>query len=89
VTYETADDVLEHFGVRGMHWGVRRDGTKRSGKDKAIILAAAGAAFVVSRRLMMNVPMTAVVTGASSLAAASVLDRSGRTPMSDIQNRGR
>lgn len=24
---ETVDEVLEHFGVKGMHWGVRRDKT--------------------------------------------------------------
>ena len=26
---ETVDEVLEHFGVRGMHWGVRKDRTTR------------------------------------------------------------
>lgn len=26
---ETVDEVLEHFGVRGMHWGVRKDRTAR------------------------------------------------------------
>lgn len=24
MTFETADDVLEHFGVKGQKWGVRR-----------------------------------------------------------------
>lgn len=24
-SFETVDDVLEHFGVKGMKWGVRRD----------------------------------------------------------------
>lgn len=26
---ETVDDILEHFGIRGMHWGVRKDRTTR------------------------------------------------------------
>ena len=26
---ETVEDVLAHFGVRGMHWGVRKDRTTR------------------------------------------------------------
>ena len=27
---DETDDFLEHFGVKGMHWGVRRDGTRNA-----------------------------------------------------------
>ncbi len=30
---ETFDDILKHYGVKGMKWGVRRDYTRRGGAD--------------------------------------------------------
>jgi hypothetical protein len=33
-TTETVDDVLEHFGVKGMRWGVRRFSSGRLGGTK-------------------------------------------------------
>jgi len=33
MTFETADDVLEHFGVKGMRWGVRNN--RSSGSDRS------------------------------------------------------
>lgn len=30
----TVEDVLNHFGVKGMHWGVRNDRKKSSGSGK-------------------------------------------------------
>jgi hypothetical protein len=61
MTFETADDVLEHFGVKGMRWGVRNNrrsgsnrnsGSNRSGKQKtskkkrAVQIAVVGGALV-------------------------------------------
>lgn len=33
MTFETPDDVLEHFGVKGMRWGVRNQRSSSSGKS--------------------------------------------------------
>jgi hypothetical protein len=58
VTFETADDVLEHFGVKGMHWGVRKEKTgakSESGEPKshtkrnvAIVLGSAAAVTAIA-----------------------------------------
>lgn len=59
MTFETADDVLEHFGVKGMKWGVRKQSDSSSGrkgsskqktskKKRAIQVAAVTGAVVAS-----------------------------------------
>ena len=55
MTFETADDVLEHFGVKGMRWGVRKERSSGSGssggkektskKKRAIQVAAVAGAI--------------------------------------------
>jgi hypothetical protein len=59
MTFETADDVLEHFGVKGMKWGVRqRRSSERTRGQKirrrvgiaAVVTGAAFAATVLSSR---------------------------------------
>lgn len=49
--FETADDVLEHFGVRGMRWGVRNQrssGEGNSSKKKRAVKIAVGAGVVIA-----------------------------------------
>lgn len=55
MSFETADDVLEHFGVRGMRWGVRKTKTaiKKTGRlirknPERTIQIVSGAAFVAT-----------------------------------------
>lgn len=56
MTFETADDVLEHFGVKGMHWGVRKEtsgakaesGEQKSHKKRNIAIVLGSAAAVTA-----------------------------------------
>lgn len=59
MSFETVDDVLEHFGVRGMRWGVRKNisvgNSETSNRNKNLkraaviggvaVVATAGAVF--------------------------------------------
>lgn len=107
------DLFLEHHGVKGMHWGVRKErrATERvarrerfksgtptlkdklirdldfdrsrserrtdlkvaSGKQVGITLAAAGAAFILARKVTMNTPMAAIVGATTGAATATML----------------
>lgn len=33
--FEAGQDILEHFGVKGMHWGIRRDRSESGGSDES------------------------------------------------------
>lgn len=84
-------DLLEHFGVRGMHWGVRTKGatpspgfSKRSAGQKAAIIgvaAASGAAGAFVTRYMKT-PIKALGIGSFAAAggnsAALLIDQHGK-----------
>lgn len=68
------DEFLSHHGVKGMHWGVRKEdeasGTPMSSKKKKIIIGASAG--------------TALVVGMA--ATAVVLRNNGKLPVASIQN---
>lgn len=68
MTFETADDVLEHFGVRGMRWGVRRSRSSSGGKSHK------------KRNIAIGVGVLAV--GAAT--AGVVLSSRGSTPITSV-----
>jgi hypothetical protein len=92
VTFETADDVLEHFGVKGMHWGQRkaRRAEKKAAKKEArakadreygdavakLVSGAAGRGNLVAITLNNR---TQVMTGQE--AAQMIMRNNGNIPM--------
>lgn len=81
-TEETVDDFLEHFGKKGMKWGVRKDKDSNdreqlSGKRKAAIVAGSAAAVLVMRRVSIS-PVAQMAGGAAGgLAVNAILKRRG------------
>lgn len=83
---EEIDDFLEHFGKKGMKWGVRSK-TQKAGITGAALLSV-GAAQLVGAKLGVRDPrlMGAISVGALSagaLATGRILDRQGKTKVSD------
>jgi len=78
MTVQEVDEFFEHFGVKGMQWGVRRsDGSSKqsmSTKKKVVIGAAAGTALVgiaataVVLKSKGNLPVSSISKGTSSAA---------------------
>lgn len=73
MTFETPDDVLEHFGVKGMHWGVRK---KRPKPTAAQRRAKTAQRQKVAGRVLLGI--------AAAAYAVSILDAVGNTRVSDI-----
>lgn len=76
------EQYLQHFGKKGMKWGVRNARPKgegrqseRSTKEKAAIAAVAGAAFIASHKIAMSLPVSALIGGAAGFTTKAVLDR--------------
>lgn len=70
--------VLEHYGVKGMKWGRRKDRSESSGKGKKVALgvaaagATAGAAFVAYKLSQGGgVKMSSLVKPAASASSMS------------------
>jgi len=85
-----AEDIISHFGKKGMKWGVRKTGEKksfgeRSGKQKVAILAAGGVAGLLASRFVsartLSLPATVVAGAGASIGgikiAEKLLDRHG------------
>lgn len=80
MSLETPDDVLEHFGVKGMRWGVRnqrRSSSRGSSKKKriaqvAVVAGVAIAATIIARSSGVRVRDIAspIATNAPRLGSA-------------------
>lgn len=77
MTFESPDDVLEHFGVKGMRWGVRRKrGSTSSGKKSHLkrnlaiggVLAVGAAAAAVALSSRGSAPVASVARAPFSAA---------------------
>jgi len=82
MTFETADDVLEHFGVKGMHWGVvknkSRSGVKRTGKQKAAIVGVGVASYLLGSSVAGSITKSGPLSLAAGGAAAALGVRATR-----------
>lgn len=85
------EEFLEHYGVKGMRWGVRRaqrKQTKQDVKDAEAYLKATKArnrserAQVIRRRAAVSAAIA--VPGAGHLLAIQLLRANGRTQMRDL-----
>lgn len=69
---------LEHYGVKGQKWGVRRKQkappTTRQARNRAVAasIVGSGAGYIVSRKFMMNAPMTFASTFAGGAIGQNV-----------------
>jgi hypothetical protein len=75
MTFETADDVLEHFGIRGMKWGHRK---QRSSSSKY------GSGTSKKKKVAIGAGIGLAVIGAAT--AAAVLHSRGSVPVSSISS---
>jgi hypothetical protein len=81
------DYYLEHFGKKGMKWGVRKAKVKeekksfgeRSGKQKAVILGAGGVAGLLAARFVsgktMSLPATIIAGAGASTAGILITEK--------------
>ena len=102
MTFETADDVLEHFGVKGMKWGVRKQrttssssgGSKKEGmsakKKRAIQVAVVGGALVAGVLLAhqgrTRLSSTGSAASRGSSVAGRILSSRGRTSARNVSS---
>ena len=72
----TVDDTayFEHFGIKGMKWGVHRTGERRSAGKKAASAAGGAAAGILATKFVagstMNVKL-ALISGAAATVAGA------------------
>lgn len=90
-SFASPEAALEHYGIKGMRWGVRKErttsSTPPSAKKKAVtraavgissITLAAGAGFVAYKLNQGNVPMSTLrLTSEEMKRAQSFLDAAG------------
>jgi len=95
-------DFLEHRGVKGMRWGVRKargDRTafsERSKKQKAAILGVGTVAGLAGVKLIMgktlSLPLSAIGGAAAATAGVALtkkmLDKHGDTNLSELSEGG-
>jgi hypothetical protein len=80
MTYESAGDILEHFGTKGMKWGVRNNRTS-GGKSKPKLTAQQRQARSERRmRIASNVVLGIAVAG-------TILNAVGSTMVGDVPPR--
>jgi hypothetical protein len=83
-TDEEIEDFLEHFGMRGMRWGVRKDigpsgkvrTTRSAGSKATIVVGALGGSMVgtkVASKIFRNHQMAAVTIGSAAAAGAAIM----------------
>lgn len=87
------EEFLEHFGVRGMRWGISKvKHTPLSRKQKIGVSAVGVAGFVAGNNFILkrtlNVPLS-VAAGAATAAVGvrltrNWLDEKGNTPLSEL-----
>ena len=81
MTFETADDVLEHFGVKGMQWGVRKQQAASAGK------AVGRGAKATGKFAWEHKKGVAMVAAGALLAATIVKGTRGGRHISDAEIR--
>jgi hypothetical protein len=89
ITDEDVDKFLEHFGVSGMHWG-QRSRTQKAGITGAALLGSRLASTLAVRMGGNPKLMTAAIPiglTAGALTAGRLLDRQGRTKVSDAKTK--
>lgn len=89
------EDFLEHYGVKGQKWGVRKANGKRTGKQKLGIAGAGLGSYVVAANLvsLAGGPISMAIVGGGAAAALGVhftrdfLDSRGDTHISELPDR--
>lgn len=85
MAFESPDDVLEHFGVKGMRWGVQTKRSFSSGKSRQKRTAAQRK----SRQERINkVVSGTILTAVAASYAVSIITTLGMTKTHDIPSWG-
>lgn len=90
--FETSDELLEHFGAKGMKWGVRRERRKnrtptekKMDRRKAIASSTAGlGVFFLARRGLLTIPFSALVGASTTLAVNALIEKSRDKKISEL-----
>jgi hypothetical protein len=89
---EGIDDYLEHFGKMGMHWGQRSKTQKLGITGAGLVGGAIGSGLILNKLAAKNpkvmyaaLPLQAAIGIAGGIAAGRMLDRQGKTKLSDAK----
>ena len=73
------EEFLEHYGVKGMHWGIRKHG-------KAKIIAGGVTAAVVTAALFpVSMPVVFAAGAVGAYTTRSLLDSRGNMSLEEIR----
>jgi hypothetical protein len=79
---DIGEEFLEHYGVKGMHWGVRK---QRLRKTK-IVAAGVISAVLVSATFPVSAPIVFASGAVGAFTARAILDRDGQTQYKEIRH---
>ncbi len=76
---DIGEDFLQHYGVKGMHWGIRKHGRLK------VVAGGVTAAMVTAALFPVSMPVVFLAGTAGALATRAILDGRGHTSLEEIR----